>query len=189
MQTSNNGLELIMAFEGIADGDPMTVPLDPYLDPVGIWTIGYGHAIADKGRLLRGTADRARARALYPDGITREEAIDLLAHDVMIHEVTVAKAVSAELPPHAFDALVSFCFNVGPGRADRPGEPGKDGLVRLRSGQPSTLLRKVNGGDMAGAAAEFSKWNKSGGIVLRGLTRRRRAESWLFLGEDWRQAG
>lgn len=35
------GLDLIKSFEGILDGDPTTVNLDPYLDPVGIWTIGF----------------------------------------------------------------------------------------------------------------------------------------------------
>ena len=46
----------------------------------------------------------------------------------------------------------------------------------------STLLRKVNRGDPAGAAAEFAKWNKAGGRVLSGLTRRRAAEATLFQG-------
>ncbi len=46
----------------------------------------------------------------------------------------------------------------------------------------STLLRKLNAGDHAGAADEFPKWNRGGGKVLRGLVRRRAAERKLFLG-------
>ncbi|EBY2991617.1 lysozyme, partial [Salmonella enterica subsp. enterica serovar Typhimurium] len=45
----------------------------------------------------------------------------------------------------------------------------------------STLLRKLNSGDYAGAADEFLRWNKAGGKVLNGLTRRREAERALFL--------
>ncbi|MCD9436513.1 lysozyme, partial [Klebsiella pneumoniae] len=45
----------------------------------------------------------------------------------------------------------------------------------------STLLKKLNAGDIKGAADEFLRWNKSGGKVLNGLTRRREAERALFL--------
>ncbi len=44
----------------------------------------------------------------------------------------------------------------------------------------STLVKKLNNRDFAGAAAEFAKWNKAGGRVLAGLTRRRSAEARLF---------
>lgn len=63
-----------------------------------------------------------------------------------------------------FDALVSFTYNLG-----------------ARSLSTSTLLRKLNAGDYAGAADEFLRWNKAGGKVLTGLTRRREAERALFL--------
>ena len=72
------GLDLIKSFEGILDGDPSTTKLDPYLDPVGIWTIGWGHAIRVGNDFLRGAANRARARALYPGGLTMEQAEALL---------------------------------------------------------------------------------------------------------------
>lgn len=62
-----------------------------------------------------------------------------------------------------FSALVSFAFNVGCGALKR-----------------STLLRKLNNNDVSGAANEFSRWNKGGGKVLNGLTRRRTAERELF---------
>ena len=65
---------------------------------------------------------------------------------------------------HQFDAMVSFAYNLGPGN--------------LAS---STLLKKHKARDFAGAAAEFAKWNKAGGKVMAGLTRRRAAEAALYL--------
>lgn len=74
------------------------------------------------------------------------------------------------LAPHTsqdqFDALVSFTFNCG--------------TANLKS---STLLRKHNAGDYAGAAAEFGKWTRAAGRVLPGLVRRRAAEAALYRGE------
>lgn len=95
--------------------------------------------------------------------ITEDRANQLLAEDVAWAE----DAVNTLAPPHItdnqFSALVSFVFNVGVGAFER-----------------STLLRKLRGGDISGAACEFGRWNKSGGRVLRGLTRRRLAERVLF---------
>jgi GH24 family phage-related lysozyme (muramidase) len=63
-----------------------------------------------------------------------------------------------------FSAMVSFAFNVG-----------------LNAYRGSTLLRKHNAGDFAGAAAEFPRWVYAGGEVLPGLVRRREAERTLYL--------
>ena len=63
-----------------------------------------------------------------------------------------------------FDALVSFSFNCGSGALKK-----------------STLLRKLNARDFSGAANEFLKWNKSNGIILEGLVKRRKDERELFL--------
>lgn len=158
------GLDLIKDFEGTADGDPTTVNLDPYLDPVGIWTIGWGHAIVVDTAFLRGRENRARARALYPGGITVAQAEDLLRADVLDTARDVESLVKASISDNQFGALVSFAFNVGSGNLKR-----------------STLLRLTNARDFEGAGAEFPKWNKAGGKVLKGLTRRREAEAKLFL--------
>lgn len=161
------GLELIRSFEGIADGDPATVNLDPYLDPAGIWTIGWGHAIRDGSRLLRGARDRARARALYPDGISRQQAEALLRADVLDACRDVQAAVTIPTSDNQFAALVSFTSNCGAGNLRR-----------------STLLRQVNAANFAAAQAEFARWNRAGGKVLAGLTRRRAAEAALFAAAD-----
>lgn len=157
------GLDLIKRFEGILDGDPTTANLDPYLDPVGIWTIGWGHAIRVGNDFLRGSANRARARALYPGGITMEQAEKLLQGDVLDKCRDVEAMIKVQVTDNQYAALVSFAFNLGPANL-----------------QKSTLLRKLNAGDFEGAANEFGKWNKAGGKVLRGLTLRREAEATLF---------
>ncbi len=157
------GLDLIKSFEGIPDGDPATVNIDPYLDPVGIWTIGWGHAISVGGAYLRGKANRDAARDLYPDGITLAQAETLLRGDVLDTCRDVESLVEVPLTDNQFAALVSFTFNLGRGSLAR-----------------STLLRKLNEKDYAGAAAEFARWNRAGGKVLDGLVARRAAEAQLF---------
>ncbi|MDE2148094.1 MAG: lysozyme, partial [Burkholderiales bacterium] len=169
------GIELIQSFEGIPDGDPSTVNIDPYLDPVGIWTIGWGHAITYRGSFLRGAQNQALARSLYPGGITRSQAQTLLRGDLLDTAAAVSRLVTVALDDGEFGALVSFAFNAGSGNLAK-----------------STLLRRLNAGDRAGAADQFLAWNQGrvNGVLqpLPGLTRRRRAERALFLGQDWRAA-
>lgn len=95
--------------------------------------------------------------------ITQQQADDYLRRDVRQFERAVARLVTVPLTQGQFDALVSFAFNLG------------DGALAQ-----STLLRLLNAGDYAGAAAQFDRWNKAGGRVLPGLVRRRAAERALF---------
>lgn len=96
--------------------------------------------------------------------ITADQAEALLKNDVNRFEKGVMDLVTAPITQNQFDALVSFSFNLG--------------LGNLKA---STLLRKLNSLDYVGAANEFPRWNKAGGKVLAGLTRRREAEKKLFL--------
>jgi len=157
-------VDLVKQFEGLGDGDKSTTAIDPYLDPVDIWTIGWGHAITYDGRFLKGTADQAQVKALYPNGITVDQATSLLQTDLMNAGRDVSSVVTVALNDNQFGALTSFTFNLGIGN--------------LKS---STLLRKLNAGDYAGAADQFLVWNKAGGQVMAGLTKRREAERSLFL--------
>ena len=91
------------------------------------------------------------------------EAEDLLRQDCCIPENYINACAKVPLRQNEFDALVSLVFNIGVGNFDR-----------------STLLRKLQAGDRAGAAAEFTNWNKIGGQYSRGLSRRRAAERALF---------
>jgi lysozyme len=108
--------------------------------------------------------------------ITEAQGDDLLRKDVAKFAALVEKALTAKVSQSQFDALVSFCFNTGPGKAGA-----KDGLITLKNGNPSSLLRKTNSGDKLGAAAEFDKWTKANGQELRGLVARREAEQRLYL--------
>ncbi|WP_299312672.1 lysozyme [uncultured Halomonas sp.] len=125
---------------------------EAYLCPAGVWTIGYGNTKWPDGRPVR-----------KGDRVTREEGEELFRTILRTFERGVLDAVEVELTQGQFDALVSFSYNVG--------------LGALRS---STLLRLLNSGDYEGAADQFLRWNKAGGRVLNGLTRRREAERKLF---------
>ena len=171
----DEALELIKSFEGLPDGDPGTVNLDAYLDPLNIWTIGWGHALTVEGRFLKDAANQALARRLYPGGITRAQAETLLRADLLDRSPGLLNLVRVPLDDGQFGALMSFAFNCGLGNLGA-----------------STLLRLLNAGQVAAAAEQFLVWNKGrrdGVLVeLPGLTRRRRAERAMFLGEDWRAA-
>ena len=95
--------------------------------------------------------------------ITKERAEELLCEDVKRFETQVLRLVKVPLTQGQFDALTSFVYNLGAGNLSN-----------------STLLRLLNAGDYAGAAAQFERWNKAGGKVLAGLVRRRAAERALF---------
>ena len=95
--------------------------------------------------------------------ITQAEADALLRSDVEDAVTCVNRAVNVPITQNQFDALVDFCFNCGRG-----------------SQLQSTLLRKVNIGDFAGAAAQFALWDHAGGEVVEGLVKRRTAEAELF---------
>lgn len=98
------------------------------------------------------------------DAITEGQATELLAGDVREAEDAVNSLVSAPISQAQFDALASFVFNVGAGAFRK-----------------STLLAKLNAGDVAGATAEFSRWTHSGGRVDPILVARRDDEARLFL--------
>lgn len=163
-EINSGGLQLVKRWEGVPDGDPTTVNLDPYPDPVGIMTIGWGHAIVDTdGSYVR---SRARAKQLYPDGITFSQAEDLLRGDLLEAAKDVAALVKVPLSDNQFSALTSFHFNTG-------------ALGR------STLLKRLNAKDYAAAADQFGRWVKGtvkGKLVtLPGLVSRRADERRLFL--------
>jgi len=97
---------------------------------------------------------------------TKDQADARFAKDLARFEVGVSKGAGVSLKQYQFDAMVSFAYNVG-----------------LDNFLSSTLLKMVNAGDFAGAAKQFSRWDKNDGKVMTGLTRRRKAEMKLFSGE------
>lgn len=94
-------------------------------------------------------------------------------------------AVKVLLTPAQKAALGSLLYNVGPGRAAHGTDAGRDGIVVLASGRPSTLLAQLNLGNYAAAAAQILVWDKSGGATSAGLDARRVAERQLFLTGAW----
>ena len=117
------------------------------------WTIGYGNTFYEDGKpVLPGHA------------ITQEKANQLFELISADFSAKVAKLVPLHITPNQFGALTSFAYNCG--------------VVNL---QKSTLLKKVNANhNDPSIRAEFLKWNKAGGKVLAGLTRRREAEANLY---------
>lgn len=141
---NREALNLIKSFEGKM--------LKAYKDPIGIWTIGYGHTAA---------AGPPSPKAGMV--ITSAQAEALLVKDLGKYEAAVRKAVKVPMTDNQYGALVSLCYNIGPGNFAK-----------------STLVRKLNAGDVNGAAAQFDVWVNAGGKRLAGLVRRRNAEQALF---------
>lgn len=96
--------------------------------------------------------------------ISQTKAEELLKSDLKRFEEGVTRLVGLKIHQLMFDSLVSFAFNLGLGNL-----------------QKSTLLKKINLGKFEDVENEFIKWNRAGGKVLEGLTRRRNAEKELFL--------
>lgn len=98
------------------------------------------------------------------DRITEQQAEAFLTQDLAVFELTVNSAVKVPVTQSQFDALVSLAFNIG--GANFAG---------------STLVKKLNAGDLSGAADQFPRWKFADGKEMRGLVRRRAAERELFL--------
>jgi len=140
--TSKNGISVLKYFESCS--------LTAYPDPAtggAPWTIGWGHTGSEVVPGLAWTQDQADAQ---------------LVIDLASREMVVSLAVTGKITQGQFDALVSFLYNVGPGK-----QGVKDGLLALKNGNPSSLMRLTNAGDVAGAYAQFKFWNKAGGIPMR----------------------
>ena len=97
--------------------------------------------------------------------ITQSEAESMLVEELVEYEKAVLDAVTISIDQCMFDALVSWVYNLGGGNL-----------------KASTLLKVLNSGDFNGVPAQLMRWNKAGGKVLEGLTRRRQAEADLFSG-------
>lgn len=153
MKTNLAGIELIKAWEGLRT--------TAYQDSVGVWTIGYGHtSMAGDPKVVPGMK------------ITPDQATAILANDLQTYESAVQLALKRTATGNQFAAMVSLCFNVGPGNFLK-----------------SSVLTRFNAGDMQGAADAFLMWNKAGGKVLQGLVNRREAERKLFLAASSADAG
>lgn len=145
-QASSKCFQLVKHFESLF--------LKAYLCPAKVPTIGYGSTIYPDGSKVK-----------IGDTCTIEQAEMFLQFDLKYFNQRVDALATDLINQNQFDALVSFCYNLG-----------------SKNLQDSTLLKLVNTNpnDNKNITAQFAKWNKGGGKVLAGLTRRRKAEAYLY---------
>ena len=161
MITGKNGINLIKDFESLHDGDLKLIGLQPKMDPIGIWTEGYGRAMRDKkGNFIRGLENRSLAYANIT--INNEvEASTALLEDLKVYEAIVGQKIRIELSQNQFDALISYTYNTG----------GSDNLYKLINTRASNK--------------DIRDWFEThyvtgSGKRLPGLVRRRKAEADLY---------
>lgn len=148
MNVSERAIKLIRHHEGVRNR--------PYRCPAGLWTVGVGHLIGD-GKSLPKSWDRL---------FTKEEIDGILKRDLRRFESGVLRMLpKVLLRQHEFDALVSFCFNLGLGTFQR-----------------STIRQALLRGDKKAAMESLLKYCRAGGKILRGLQIRRMDEKALFEG-------
>ena len=127
--------------------------LKAYDDGVGVWTIGFGTTVYPNGiRVKKG------------DTCTEAQAKAYMVYDLKKFESAVNNAVTVPLNQNQFDALVSLTYNIGPSAFSK-----------------STLVKKLNAGDIRGAAEQFDVWVNAGGKRMQGLVNRRAKENEVFL--------
>ena len=148
MKISQNGIDLIKRFEGCR--------FNPYRDSIGLWTIGYGHLIGD-GKSLPSGFNRV---------FTQKEIDDFLVNDLLHVESGISVLIRVPITQNQFDALCSFCYNLGVGTL-----------------QKSTLLKDLNASLWDAAANDILKFHFAGGVSIPGLIKRRQAEHDLFIKE------
>jgi lysozyme len=149
VKVSKAGIALIKHHEGVRNR--------PYRCPANLFTVGVGHLIGD-GKTLPPEWNRT---------FTNEEIDGILKSDLRRFELGVHKMLpNVPLRQHEFDAIISFCFNLGLGCFQR-----------------STLRQALLRGDKKAAMESLVKYCRAGGKILRGLQIRRLDERALFEGK------
>jgi lysozyme len=152
MRISPTGLAIVKAFESCLAPIPGRPGFfKPYIDPVGVPTIGWGHTNHHEPKFTSSSV------------WSQQQCDDALAGVMATFEAHVSKLAKVALTQYEFDALVSWSYNTG-------------------GPETATLWRKLNAGDKGAVPSELAKWNRGGGKVLNGLTRRRKSEGELFAG-------
>jgi lysozyme len=149
VKVSEHAIKLIKHHEGVRNR--------PYRCPANLYTVGVGHLIGD-GKSLPESWNRT---------FSQEEIDGLLKSDLRRFELGVHKMLpNVPLRQHEFDAIISFCFNLGLGCFQR-----------------STLRQALLRGDKKAAMESLVKYCRAGGKILRGLQIRRLDERALFEGK------
>lgn len=198
MKISAAGTKFIADWEGGGTVLPTgEVAFYPYKDVSGYWTIGYGHA---KTTAASKSWSEERAISEFNEDIktmigdqylltddrpylTAEGATALLNAD--LNDGPYVNAVSewavrngVKLTQTQFDALVSFCYNLGPAlwQNDSSKFYLKSAIISHRSGNDAKADQVIEG---------FCRYMKSSGKNYKGLWYRRRNEAELFLEGDY----
>lgn len=98
--------------------------------------------------------------------VTVERALIQLNENLESHAKEIAQCIDVPLYQYEWEAYISFSYNVG-----------------SHAFCTSTLNKKLNRQDYAGACRELLRWNKAGGRVLKGLVERRKREYKQCMGE------
>jgi lysozyme len=149
VKVSERAIKLIKHHEGVRNR--------PYRCPANLYTVGVGHLIGD-GKSLPDSWNRTFTEAEI-DGILKS---DLRRFELGVHKMLP----NVPLRQHEFDAIISFCFNLGLGCFQR-----------------STLRQALLRGDKKAAMESLVKYCRAGGKILRGLQIRRLDEKALFEGK------
>ncbi|TZF81815.1 lysozyme [Pedobacter sp. BS3] len=127
--------------------------LKAYKDSAGVWTIGIGCTYYPDGRKVK-----------EGDTISKEQAYNLFDNVVRNYEAAVNNGVRLPLTQNQFNALVSFCYNVG-----------------VAGFSNSTLLQRINSrANEEQIRQQFNRWITAGGQVSKTLVERRKREANLF---------
>ncbi|WFG01092.1 lysozyme [Pseudomonas putida] len=140
-------------FDGLHDPDKRTDAIEPYYDPVGLPTIGYGHLLS---RTAWAPLDQFPAIS-----VAQSEA--LLRGDLRKAAGAVMRMVKVKLNANQIAALIDFVFNAGSGNFEI-----------------STLRKVINRGDFAAVPEQLMRWVYAKGVRLPGLVKRRLAEAELW---------
>lgn len=156
---NENMIKLISRYESLHDGDLKQIGLQPKMDPIGIWTEGWGHAIVDKnGKFVKGLANKKLAYELSVIS-TLDDANKYLEIDVKPILLTINRKIKIALNDNQIAALVSFIYNTG----------GSD-----------TLFRMINAEDKGLYKWWTTHYISAQGVKLKGLVYRRKSEALLF---------
>lgn len=194
MRVSEDGLLLIQAYEGLGDGDPSTVLLEPYLCPAKVWTVGWGHALTTPtGQVIdadifgpskaRQLAVQAMDRLFRKQAITRADADRLLRDHIGAYEQAVSRL--GPMDQAEFDAMVSLCFNIGAAnfRSSSVARNHAAGNRKVGDISMSALCRasKAKAAPTTQPVA-FTRWANANNRWMLGLFRRRLAEVMVYGG-------
>lgn len=196
--------DIIKYSEDLGDGNKATTVLEPYLDPVGIATLGYGHVLYDaKGKRISALTHGGRANALREAGeatkrlygrphlVDEAEANELLMLDIRDFDDGIEPFISRRPEQCQFDAMVSLSFNIG-----------------IHNFKGSTVLKRHNARNMtmselpladlarrsknkaaiSSGTEAFTAWSFSQKKWYLGLFRRRVAENLIYSGVEAQEA-